>query len=102
MSNLAIIPARSGSKGVKDKNIKLLEGKPLLSYTIQAAIKSGIFDEIMLSTDSTEYADIAIKYGASVPFYRSEETSLDSASSWDVVKEVLKEYKREPRFIYWD
>ena len=93
MSNLAIIPARSGSKGVKDKNIKLLEGKPLLSYTIQAAIKSGIFDEIMLSTDSTEYADIAIKYGASVPFYRSEETSLDSASSWDVVKEVLKGYK---------
>ena len=71
MGNLAIIPARSGSKGLKDKNIKLLNGKPLLAYTIEAARESGLFDEIMVSTDSQEYADIAKQWGANVPFLRS-------------------------------
>ncbi len=93
MGNLAIIPARSGSKGLKDKNIKLLSGKPLLAYTIEAAIESGLFDEIMVSTDSSEYADIAKQWGANVPFLRSDEASTDNASSWDVVKEVIEEYK---------
>lgn len=93
MKNIAIIPARSGSKGLKDKNIKLLNGKPLLAYTIEAARKTGLFDEIMVSTDSEIYAEIAKKYGANVPFIRSEQLSSDSASSWDVVKDVLNRYK---------
>lgn len=93
MGNLAIIPARSGSKGLKDKNIKLLSGKPLLAYTIEAARESGLFDEIMVSTDSQEYADIAKQWGANVPFLRSNELSNDTASSWDAVKEVIEGYK---------
>lgn len=93
MKNLAIIPARSGSKGLKDKNIKLMNGKPLLSYSILAARDSGVFDEIMVSTDSQKYADIAIQYGASVPFLRSVENSSDTAGSWDMVLEVLNNYK---------
>jgi CMP-N,N'-diacetyllegionaminic acid synthase len=92
MGTLAIIPARSRSKGLKDKNIKLLNGKPLLVYTIEAARESGIFDEIMVSTDSREYADIANQWGANVPFLRSNELSNDTASSWDVVKEVINKY----------
>lgn len=93
MKNLAIIPARSGSKGLKDKNIKQLNGKPLLAYTIEAAMKSNIFDEIHVSTDSRVYADIAIKYGANVPFLRSLELATDKTSSWDVVREVVHCYK---------
>ena len=91
MKNLAIIPARSGSKGLKNKNIKLLNGKPLLAYSIEAALKSKCFDSIIVSTDSKKYADIAIKYGAQVPFFRSTETSTDTATSWAVVREVLKD-----------
>lgn len=93
VKNMAIIPARSGSKGLKDKNIKLMNGKPLLSYTIVAAKESGMFDEIMVSTDSQKYADIAIQYDARVPFFRSAENSSDTASSWDMVLEVLNNYK---------
>ncbi len=93
MKNLAIIPARSGSKGLPDKNIKSLHGKPLLAYTIEAAIESGCFAEVMVSTDSEQYAEIARRYGASVPFFRSEKTSSDTASSWDMVEEVLDNYK---------
>ncbi len=92
MNNLAIIPARSGSKGLKDKNIKLLNGKPLIAYSIEAADQSGIYSHILVSTDSEMYGEIAIKYGAEVPFYRSEENASDVASSWDVVKEVLRKY----------
>lgn len=93
MKNIAIIPARSGSKGLKDKNIKLLNGKPLIAYTIEAAQNSNIFDEIFVSTDSQEYAEIALEYGASVPFLRSKELSNDTASSWDVVKDALINYR---------
>jgi CMP-N,N'-diacetyllegionaminic acid synthase len=93
MKNIAIITARSGSKGLKDKNIKILNDKPLLAYTVEAAIKSGLFDEIMVSTDSEKYADIARQWGANVPFLRSEELSNDTASSWDVLKEVLEKLK---------
>ena len=92
MRNIAIIPARSGSKGLKDKNIKMLDGKPLISYSIQAALQSGCFEEVMVSTDSEHYAEIAQIHGASVPFLRSAEMSSDSASSWDSVREVLKNY----------
>ncbi len=93
MRNLAIIPARSGSKGLKDKNIKEFCGKPLLAYTIEAANKSGCFTKVMVSTDSDIYAQIAEKYGASVPFLRSDENASDKATSWDMVEEVLSKYE---------
>lgn len=93
MKKIAIITARSGSKGLKDKNIKALKGKPLLAYTIEAALQSGIFDVVHVSTDSEAYAKIAKEHGADVPFLRSELNSSDTAGSWDVVKEVLKKYE---------
>ena len=93
MKNLAIIPARSGSKGLPNKNIKYLNGKPLMAYSILAALESGCFDEVMVSTDSREYGEIAKEYGASVPFLRSPFNSSDTASSWDMVEEVLRDYK---------
>lgn len=92
MNNLAIIPARSGSKGLKDKNIKELNGVPLIAYSIRAALESGRFSRVMVSTDSPEYAKIAIEYGAEVPFLRSKNNASDRASSWDVVREVLGNY----------
>ena len=90
---LAIIPARSGSKGLKDKNIKPLLGKPLLAYTIEAAINSEIFNTVHVSTDSEEYSAIAKQFGADQPFLRNNITSGDTSSSWDVVREVLQKYK---------
>lgn len=90
---IAIIPARSGSKGLPDKNIIDLNGHPLIYYTIKAAFDSGLFDEVMVSTDSELYADIAKKCGAKVPFLRSEKTSGDKVGSFDVVREVLSGYK---------
>ena len=95
MRNIAIIIARSGSKGLKDKNIRLLNGKPLLAYTIEAALNSKCFDEVMVSTDSKKYASIAKEYGANVPFLRSKNNSKDHTSPWDVVKEVLDEYAKK-------
>jgi len=94
MNNLAIITARSGSKGLKDKNIKLLNGLPLMAYSIKAALDSGMYSHVMVSTDSPEYARIAMEHGAEVPFLRSEATSTDKAGSWDVVKEVILEYRK--------
>ncbi len=95
MKALAIIPARSGSKGLPDKNIKELCGKPLMAYTLEAAVQSGIFYEVMVSTDSEQYASIARTVeGVTVPFLRSEVTAGDSASTWDTVKEVLHEYRK--------
>jgi CMP-N,N'-diacetyllegionaminic acid synthase len=95
MKSIAIIPARSGSKGLPDKNIKELCGKPLIAYTIEAARDSGQFDEIFVSTDSERYAEIAGECGAEVPFLRSDENAKDVSSSWDVVEEVLSRYERE-------
>jgi len=92
LRNIAIIPARSGSKGLKDKNIKDLCGKPLMAYSIEAAINSSIFDCVHVSTDSEKYADIAKQYGADVPFLRSENYSTDTASTWDTVNYVIEEY----------
>ncbi len=94
MKCIAIIPARSGSKGLKDKNIKELNGKPLLGYSVKAALDSKMFDTVMVSTDSEHYAEVARQCGAEVPFLRSEFTSSDSASSWDAVKEVIANYKK--------
>ncbi len=97
MKILAIIPARSGSKGLKDKNIKPLCGIPLCVYSINAAIESGIFDEIHFSTDSQKYADIAMQYGAEVPFLRDAALASDTASSWDMVKAVIENYRKAGR-----
>lgn len=97
MKNLAIIPARSGSKGLKDKNIKDLNGKPLIAYSIEAALESQCFETVMVSTDSEQYANIARAYGAEVPFLRSKTTASDTASSWDAVHEVLDEYQKIKR-----
>jgi CMP-N,N'-diacetyllegionaminic acid synthase len=94
MKNIAIITARSGSKGLPNKNILPLDGKPLIAHTIIAAKESGMFDTVMVSTDSEEYAAIAREWGAEVPFLRSEENSSDKAGSWPVVREVLEEYRK--------
>lgn len=99
MKNLAVILARSGSKGIKDKNIKLLGGKPLLAYSVEAAQESKVFDCVHVSTDSLEYADIAKAYGADVPFLRSEELASDQAGSWEAVEEVLEKYSTLNRFF---
>lgn len=94
MRNLAVIPARSGSKGLKDKNIKLLNQKPLMAYSIEAAVQSKLFQNIHVSTDSEQYAEIARTYGADVPFLRSEELSSDIATTWDAMRFVLQEYEK--------
>lgn len=91
--NLCIIPARGGSKRIPRKNIKDFLGKPIIAYSIEVALESGLFDEVMVSTDDQEIADVAIKYGASVPFMRSKANADDYASTLDVVKEVLNTYK---------
>jgi N-acylneuraminate cytidylyltransferase len=91
---IAIITARGGSKRIPNKNIKEFCGKPIISYPIEAAISSGVFDEVMVSTDSVEIADIALSYGAKVPFMRSDKTSDDFANTEDVIKEVLVEYEK--------
>lgn len=94
MPAIAIITARGGSKRIPKKNIKEFCGKPIIAYSIEAAIKSGIFETVMVSTDSKEIADIAIMYGAEVPFMRSKATSNDYADTSDVLFEVLNEYKK--------
>ena len=95
MNNLCIIPARGGSKRIPKKNIKSFLGKPIIAYSIEAAIQSKLFTEIMVSTDCQETADIALRYGAKVPFLRSKENSNDFATTYDVIKEIIDEYKKE-------
>ena len=92
MKKIAIIPARGGSKRIPRKNIREFCGKPMLAYSIEAALASGIFDTVMVSTDDEEIAKIAKRYGAEVPFMRSEATSGDYAQMPDVVLEVFNEY----------
>ena len=94
MRRLAIITARGGSKRIPRKNIKEFCGKPVIAYSIEAALGSGVFDEVMVSTDDKEIAEVALMYGAKVPFYRSEETSNDFATTNDVLREVLAEYEK--------
>ena len=94
MSNIAIITARGCSKRIPKKNIKEFCGRPIIAYSIEAALKSKCFDEVMVSTDSEEIAEIAKKYGAKVPFLRSAETSNDFATTRDVLLEVLSEYNK--------
>ena len=101
MSNVAIITARGGSKRIPGKNIKPFLGKPIIAYSIEAALQSGCFDEVMVSTDDEEIANIAKSYGAKVPFMRSKKTSDDYATTVDVLTEVLEEYgKRGQEFEY--
>lgn len=94
MRSIAIITARGGSKRIPHKNIKEFCGKPIIAYSIDAALKSGIFDEVMVSTDDRQIAEIARQYGANVPFFRSEATSNDYAGTADVLREVLSEYEK--------
>lgn len=91
---LCIITARGGSKRIPRKNIKDFCGKPIIAYSIEAAINSGIFSEVMVSTDDDEIANVAKNYGASVPFMRSSKNSDDFATTADVLREVLGEYKK--------
>lgn len=94
MKTLAIIPARGGSKRIPRKNIKEFCGKPILAYSVEAAVQSGIFDTVMVSTDDEKIAEIAVSYGAEVPFYRSEKTANDYATIPEVCLEVLAEYEK--------
>ncbi|WP_439883135.1 pseudaminic acid cytidylyltransferase [Pontibacter sp. MBLB2868] len=97
MKSLAIIPARGGSKRIPRKNIKDFLGKPIIAYTIEAALNSGLFEEVMVSTDDEEIAAMARQYGAVVPFLRSPETSDDFATTAAVLSEVLQKYAAQGR-----
>ena len=94
MKNLCIIPARGGSKRIPRKNVKAFLGKPIISYSIEVALKSGLFDEVMVSTEDEEIAEIAKSYGASFPFYRSQKAAGDHVMTIDVMTEVVEEYRK--------
>lgn len=101
-ASICIITARGGSKRIPRKNIKEFCGKPIIAYSIDAALKSGCFDEVMCSTDDEEIAEVAKRYGATVPFMRGEETANDFATTADVLNEVVAEYqKRGKDFEYF-
>lgn len=93
MSTLCIITARGGSKRIPKKNIKNFCGKPIIAYSIEVALASEVFDEVMVSTDNEEIAEVAKRYGAKVPFLRSSETSGDYATTLDVLREVVRKYR---------
>ena len=97
LSIVALIPARSGSKRVPDKNIRPLAGHPLIAYSIAAALQSGIFDAVIVSTDSERYADIARHYGAEIPFLRPAKIAGDTAPDIEWVKHMLSELRRDGR-----
>jgi CMP-N-acetylneuraminic acid synthetase len=92
---LAIIPARGGSKGLPGKNIKELCGKPLIAWSIETGLKSKYLDEVVVSTDYQDIANIAKQYGASVPFLRPEYLASDIATSFDAIKHTIDYYKNE-------
>lgn len=91
--NICIIPARGGSKRIPRKNIRYFLGRPIIAYSIEAALKSNLFEEVMVSTDDHEIAEIAARCGAQVPFMRDSETASDFATSFEVLKEVIERYK---------
>ena len=95
MRQIGIITARGGSKRIPRKNIKEFCGRPILAYSIDAALQSEAFDVVMVSTDDEEIAETARRYGAEVPFFRSRETAGDYASTADVLAEVLEEYQKQ-------
>ncbi|WP_396596523.1 pseudaminic acid cytidylyltransferase [Dokdonia sp. R86516] len=92
-NNLCIIPARGGSKRIPKKNVQLFLGKPIIAYSIEAALKSKCFTEVMVSTDDNDIAKIAVKYGATVPSLRSIKNSNDFATLQDVIEEVKSDYE---------
>lgn len=94
---LGVIPARSGSKGLPNKNIKLLRGKPLLAWAIEEALKSICLDQVIVSTDSKDIADIAMKYGAFVPFLRSKKLATDESPTIDTVLDLIQKL---PQYDY--
>lgn len=94
-NNLAIIPARGGSKRIPKKNIKSFLGKPIISYSIELAKSSGLFNEVMVSTDDQEIANLSKSYGAKIPFIRSSRAADDYATLNDVLLETISEYKNE-------
>ncbi|MEA2042576.1 MAG: pseudaminic acid cytidylyltransferase, partial [Bacteroidota bacterium] len=101
MKNLAIIPARGGSKRIPGKNIKNFLGKPIIAYSVEAALKSELFCEVIVSTDDNEIAEVSKKYGATVPFMRSDENADDHATLSDVIDEVTESYtQRGDKFDY--
>lgn len=95
MSTIAIIPARGGSKRIPRKNIKSFLGKPMVAYAIETALNSQLFDEVMVSTDEKAIAEVALQYGAKVPFLRSAHNSDDFATTIDVITEVISSYKEQ-------
>jgi len=99
MTNLAIIPARGGSKRIPRKNIKDFFGKPVIAYPIRAALDSGLFEEVMVSTDDPEIAEVSKSFGAIVPVLRSSQNADDHAGLADVVKEVLDFYQKTNRLF---
>jgi N-acylneuraminate cytidylyltransferase len=99
IKKLCIIPARGGSKRIPRKNIKEFSGKPIIAYSIEAAIKSKLFDEVIVSTDDEEIAEISKSYGASIPFFRSKENSSDLATTFDVLEEVFEKLEEQKRFF---
>ena len=99
--NIAIIPARGGSKRIPKKNTKEFLGKPIIAYSIEAAINSNLFDEVMVSTDDEEISVISKKYNAKVPFLRTKSTSDDFSTTSDVLVEVLSRYEEmDKKFDY--
>lgn len=92
--SIAIITARGGSKRIPGKNIKMFCGKPIIEYSIREAIKSGQFDEVMVSTDSNEIGTIAKNCGAKIPFMRSKELASDTATTDETLMGVLNDYKK--------
>lgn len=100
MTFIAIIPARSGSKRLKNKNILQLGNKPLIAWTVEAALKSKLIDTVIVSTDSEEIANVSRSLGAEVPFTRPKELSSDKATSYDVIKHALAFYETKKKFQY--
>ncbi|MBN2144543.1 MAG: pseudaminic acid cytidylyltransferase [Candidatus Aureabacteria bacterium] len=96
---VAIITARAGSKRIPKKNIKPFAGAPIIKYSIEAALFSDCFQEVMVSTDDTGIAEIAVSYKAKVPFFRSKKTSDDCATTADVINEVLLEYQKNGQYF---
>ena len=97
MTNLAIIPARGGSKRIPRKNIRPFQGQPIIGHVIRTARECGVFSEVMVSTEDEEIAGIARKHGASVPFMRSLATAGDKATTLDVLREVIAGYQNDGR-----
>lgn len=97
MAAVAIITARGGSKRIPRKNIKEFCGRPIIEYSIEAALRSGLFEEVMVSTEDPEIAEVAVKAGAKVPFMRSAQSAGDYASTDDVLMEVLEAYREQGR-----